>query len=744
MAAVTLEPAGGTPPASRRALGDTATLTAILRRPRTALGIQGAVIFAIPLLLGIVAPGALAPLGVLIQGYILGGLYGLLAVGLILVYRANRIISFAQASLGSVPAVAALTLLARRGVPYAAVVPIVLLGAAFLGAVVELVLRRLSGAPRLIFTVATIGVGLLLAFVELITPSIIGGVDTGGATFHTPFSDFAVQIGITRITGDYFVALVVIAVCVAGVGAFFRFTDIGLAARASAENAERAALVGIPVRRISLIVWILAAVLSGIAVFLRGPLVGLPTGGTAGPSVLIFGLAAAVIGKMEDGVRAFGAAMGIGMIVQVTQFRTGKSSIADGVLLIVILIALLSQRQSLSRGKDTGIASWQVARDQRGIPSELINVPEVRYARQGVWALIGIAVLAAPLVFPADAGRLAIVCCYAIAAVSLVILTGWAGQISLGQFGFAGVGGLVTAHLASNLGWDMWTVLVCAGLAGAFTAVLVGLPALRIQGLFLAVTTLAFAFTVQDIVLNKDYTGHFLIRDQLKGVERPALYGRVDLAPENRFYYLCLALLACALASASVLRRTRAGRVLLASRDNGKAAQAYGISIARTRLAAFALSGFFAAVAGSLMSFQLGNVNQGTFTPLVSISLLAAVVIGGTTSLSGAMLGTLWVFGIPLLLEKRIAGVGFLAGGVGLLLLLLVLPGGLAELVGRGRDKYLRWVANRRGIVVPSLVADVRTPDAVPPTPVEAAAAIQAGVDSDGDPGRDLEGIVLL
>ena len=664
----------------------------------------------LPVAANVLGPWDDVPTGIFVDGAVTGALYGLLGVGLVLIYKANRIISFAQAALGSAPAVLALYLMSSRGLPYPLAALLVLVTAPLLGGAVELLLRRFSKAPRLILTVATIGVGLILTFIEFNTPGWVGGSDTGAASFPTPFSNFHFAIGTQVLKGDHILAVVVSLVLVGGVSAFFRFTDVGLAARASAENAERASLLGIPVRRVSLVVWMIAALLSGAALFLRGPLSGIAPGGTAGPSVLIYGLAAAVIARMESPAVAFLSGTALGMLVQSTTFITNRSSTADGALLVVILGALLVQKNRLGRADDTGVATWQAAKEFKGVPSELRNVREVVLARQVLWGLVAVAALGAPFLLPGDAGRLALVLCDAMVCVSLVILTGWAGQISLGQFGFAGIGALVTAKLAADHGWDFLTVLAVSGLAGALVAVLIGIPALRIKGLFLAVATLAFSFTVQFIVLNPAYTGDgsSLVKDNLVGVPRPVLYGRVDTGSERSFYFVCLFFLVVALAGAAGLRKHRSGRVLMATRDNPRVAQAFGINLSRTKLAAFAISGFIASVAGSLYSYELGLVDAKAFTPLISIAVLAAVVIGGTTSLPGSILGSMWVFGIPLLLDKRFPGIGFLASGVGLLLLLLAAPGGLAEILYRCRDRYLRWVAARHDIVVPSLVADVR------------------------------------
>ncbi|MDQ1374612.1 MAG: branched-chain amino acid transport system permease protein livM, partial [Actinomycetota bacterium] len=247
------------------------------------------------------------PRGVFVQGAVIGGLYGLIGMGLILVYRANRIINFAQAQLGAIPAVAGLFLMSFHGWPYLVVVPLVIVGAVLLGGTVEvLFVRRFSQAPRLILTVVTIGVGFLLLVLEFFTKLWIAGSDKLISNdFKTPFNHVRFQFGQVFLTGDHVTAVVVVAAIVVALGAFFKFTDMGIAVRASAENSERASLLGIPVRRVSTVVWILAAVMSAVGVFLRAPLVGLPVTGFIGPALLLNGLAVAVIARMESLPTAF-------------------------------------------------------------------------------------------------------------------------------------------------------------------------------------------------------------------------------------------------------------------------------------------------------------------------------------------------------------------------------------------------------------------------------------------------------
>jgi branched-chain amino acid transport system permease protein len=324
---------------------------------------------------------------------------------------------------------------------------------------------------------------------------------------------------------------------------------------------------------------------------------------------------------------------------------------------------------------------------------------------------------------------------YATIGVSLVILTGWAGQISLGQYAIAGIGSAAAGGLAANHHWDFFATLIVAGLAGAAIAVVVGLPALRIQGLFLAVTTLAFAFAVQTM-LNRDYF-EWLLPQSGKLINRPILWGRIDLeatdkvgpfnmTPDAKYFYVCLAFLALTVAMTRSLRRNRSGRVLISARDNGRVAQAFGINLARTRLAAFALSGFIAGMAGGLLSYQNRAFADNAFPPERSIEVFILTVIDGIGSLPGAILGAVWVRGIPLLPGLRdINQIELLASGLGVLLLLNFLPGGLAEGMYRVRDHWLRRVAARRQILVPSLVADARIEDEQVPEPdLELAPAV--------------------
>jgi ABC-type branched-subunit amino acid transport system permease subunit len=190
-------------------------------------------------------------------------------------------------------------------------------------------------------------------------------------------------------------------------------------------------------------------------------------------------------------------------------------------------------------------------------------------------------------------------------------------------------------------------------------------------------------------------------------MQRPSEFLGLEFTSAAKYYYVCLAILLLMLLMARSLRKNRSGRLFIGVRDNGRLMQAYGVNLARTRLAAFAISGFMAGVAGGLLAFQNGAIADNSFPAETSVALFVMTVIGGIASLPGAMLGAVFVKGIPLIPFLRdIELIELLTSGLGLLIVLLFLPGGIAEGLYRIRDNWLRRIAARRGIHVPSLVAD--------------------------------------
>jgi branched-chain amino acid transport system permease protein len=472
-----------------------------------------------------------------------------------------------------------------------------------------------------------------------------------------------------------------------------------------------------------------ATLLAFLGMWLRAGAVGLPIGTVLGPTFLLQALAAVVIGRMERFGVIAAAAIALGIVDKAITFQPGNNpAFNDAVLFLIILGALfVTRRPGRGRVGAEQVSTWQAAREVRPIPRELKRLPEVVLTR---WVLVaGVAAFLVTLPLWLDEGRInlaTVIVIFGMIGLSLVVLTGWAGQVSLGQMGFAGVGAAVGGALTDHFNSDLSLGLLAGGAAGALAAIVVGYPALRRRGLTLAVSTLAFALFVSSYMLNQS-----LWVDYLPGfrIDRLPVFGVFDIESETRFYFLCLIVLGLLLVVVRGVRNSRTGRVLIAIRENDAAARSFGIHATRTQLACFALSGFIAAVAGVLFVHQQTGLQVGAgnlYVPQESLLVFSMVVIGGLGSIPGVLLGATYVWGTQYFLPGQWQ---FLATGAGLLLILMVLPGGLGAVLYDIRDWLLRQVAQRRKILVPSLVADRAERSAEDLAPEAAREAMEEAVE---------------
>jgi branched-chain amino acid transport system permease protein len=644
--------------------------------------------------------------GVILGGTVDGLLTALVALGIAIVYRANRIINFAAADLGETPAILALLLYSSLHWNIYLATLTGLVASIVLGVLVEfLFLRRFFRAPRLILTVATIGVTEVVVALGLLLPLWLGNSQV---VQYPPFINLHFTIGSglnsTKFFGNDVLTMIVVPLILLGLVLFFRFTSIGIALRASAENADRASLLGIPVRRLQSVVWGLAAFLAFVAMFLRIGVDGSQLGQVLDPTLLLSALGAAVIGRMERLPTIVCSAIGLGIVSQGARFHYSSEAYRSVIIAIIIAIALLSQRStSLSRLKSAATSTWQETREVRAIPAELRREPAVRIARWVLGSLLVLMLVLIPFVLPGNRVELiTVIAIYSLIGLSLVVLTGWAGQVSLGQMAFVGFGSALAGTMCARWHVDTGIVLLASGALGAVLAVIVGMPTLRARGLAFPVITLAFALATSDFLLN---TGYSPLRTWLPQsvINRTNLFGVIPLQTNNEFYVLSIVVLALAMFAVRGLRATRTGRLLIGVRDNERATEAYAIRARNALMLAFAISGFLAGVAGALFVIEQQLLVDQTFTPDVSLRIFAMVVVGGLGSISGAALGAIFVYGVQYFLPAEYA---FLATGAGLLLVLILVPGGLGAMFGDARDGALRWYARRKGIRVPSLLAD--------------------------------------
>lgn len=652
------------------------------------------------------------PAGVFLRGIVIGLLTAMVSVGMALIYRANRVLNFAQGDLGYVPASLAVMIAVSTGLPWLLAFGAGLAAAAVIGALCELaIIRRFFRAPRLILTVATLGLSQLLAFGGLLLPRLFDE-KVRSQRVDPPF-ELTFSVDPLVFSANDVLVLVGAPLAMVCVGLFLQRTSLGIAIRAAADRSDRASLLGVPVKSLHTVVWAIAGVLAFLALFLRAGVVGLPIGSALSFGVLLRALAALMLGRMTHLPTIVASSLAIGVLemgVDWNGFLGHRSPLlVEPVVAVVAIGALLLRRKDITRMVTDGSSSWSASDEVRPIPRELRRLPELRLVKWASVTVFTLGLLFLPHVVSTSTSlKVSVVFIYALVVASVVVVTGWAGLVSLAQVAFMAVGAAVGAYATKEWDLDLSLAILVAGLVGIVAAVIVGLPAARLSGLFLAVTTLGFGLATSAYLLNS----RFFDWVPSGRIERPDLFGRISLDSPTRIYYFALAVLVLVLAGLRGVRESRTGRVLLAIRENERGAEAFGVSATRAKLTAFAISGFVAAVAGAVFVHHQQAFDDGPYDPNLSIIMFTAAVIGGLGTLTGGVLGAIYVEGGFFLLPGDWR---YLSSSIGVLFVLLVIPGGLGSVVYRLRDLWLRWIAQRRGIEVPSMVADRR----VDPSPPE-------------------------
>lgn len=266
---------------------------------------------------------------------------------------------------------------------------------------------------------------------------------------------------------------------------------------------------------------------------------------------------------------------------------------------------------------------------------------------------------------------------YCIAALGLNILTGYTGLISLGHAAFFAIGAYTVGYMTTILEQSFWLALPLAGLAAAFIGLIVGLPALRLRGIYLAIVTMGFGFIIEQVILEwPEVTGgaNGLL------VNRPVL-GPVSLNTDTSYYYLVLIIVILLVLLTKNITRTPPGRALVAVRDSEVAAQTMGIPLARVKTQAFAVSAFYTGVAGGLFAPLINFIGPDNFTIMESINFIVMIIVGGLASIQGSMFGAVFITllsefirvskdALPAFLSQQ---VGFQGAVYGLVIMLFIL-----------------------------------------------------------------------
>ena len=292
-----------------------------------------------------------------------------------------------------------------------------------------------------------------------------------------------------------------------------------------------------------------------------------------------------------------------------------------------------------------------------------------------------------------------------VGAIGLNILVGYTGQISIGHGAFMSVGAYTAANLAVRLGFPFWLALPLGGLMAAAVGAIVGIPSLRIKGLYLAIATLAGQLIIEWTINHVTWiSGGMQASIQ---VPRPQLFGRV-IATQREMYFFLLVFVALAITGALNLVRSRIGRAFIAIRDHDIAAEIIGINIFRYKLLAFAISSFYAGVTGVLYTYYLGVANYEQFQITTSIDYLAMIIIGGLGSILGSIFGAVFVTLLPILIRYAMEALGgllfstaavhnvipnlrLMLFGALIILFLVVEPDGLSRLWRNIRNYFRVW-----------------------------------------------------
>jgi len=642
-------------------------------------------------------------LSFLLLGLGSGAVYAALSLGLVLVYRSSGVVSFAH---GAIAMYVTYVYSEMREVgdvifPVIGLPPrihltdhptfllaliVALVFAAGLGLLVYVVVFRvLRGAPPLAGVVAS--VGLLLALQA--TAALQFGSTTRTVLPVLPSTPVHL-LGVT-VPSDRLELAVVVLVLAAALALLSQRTRLGLASRAVAEDEEALSLLGWSPTKVAALSWTLSALLAGAVGILVAPITSLDP--TTYSLLVVPALAAALVGGLSSYVVAALAALGIGAL-QAELLRTQQDlswlrqpGLREAVpLLVVVAVAVI--RGGLVPSRSTPAAA---------------RLPQATPPSR--WLLLAVPIALVGLLALPSSDRLGLVVSIigAIVCLSFVVLTGYAGQLSLAQMALAGVSGFLLARLTTAAHIPFPIAPVLAAVVAAGVGVLLGLAARRVRGVDLAVLTLAAGVAVQEAVFKSP-----VLTGGLGGAKVPPPKAGLDFGigdgagyPRLGFGLLVLAVLTGCAYGVARMRRGALGQRLLAVRANERAASAAGIDAPRVKLTAFAVAALLAGTAGALLGYSQGQLSFDSFGVLASLSFLAAAYVGGVGGIEGALVGGLLVPG-GFVVELFGAGrYQLLLAGVALLLVALLRPEGLTGrrrgVAGGGRGGWARLTGQTGG-----------------------------------------------
>jgi branched-subunit amino acid ABC-type transport system permease component len=651
-------------------------------------------------------------------GLVTGAVYALLAMGLVLIYKATRVPNFAYGAMATLVAFFHYDLVSGRDVrlhlnllfvhlnvdstvrlAFWLAVPVSLAFAAVLGLAIErFVIRTFARASMVTNIIVSLALAVMLS---AITQQVFGADDLIVPSKQAIFPRTrAFALGSVNISWERLGVIGLVIALAAVVYVFFRFTAIGLAIRAVATDRDVSSLLGVSARQLSVVSWVFGSMMAGIAGIALASLVV-----SSNPNLLLLltikGFAAAIVGGLVSFPIAVGAGFGIGLgeewvrhyLVAANRdlFQGAPEVLTLGAVIVVLALRPKWIFKGIREDEDSGVTGRSGAPDSllgraidpveafRALRAAVPSGGRLGRATRVAGRIIPIGLLAFALTFPVLPGipnfwtlPVNLTLIFALVVLSFVVVVGWLGQISVAQGAFLAVGGAGAAICSNTLHLPFPLPILGGVLLSIPVSILVGLPALRLRGLHLAVATLAFGLAAERAIVPRfDYSHPVRLPDALNS--------------DTARYYVFLVLTVAAFAVAWRIVKTRVGRSFFAIRDSETVAAAYGIRPVRVKLTGFVVSGAIAALAGTLITYQLGGVQTQYASVFFSISWLIYAVIGGITSIAGPIIAAL-SFGLYPELTKaavQATSISFIpqivAAGF-LILIMAVNPEGLASM----------------------------------------------------------------
>jgi branched-chain amino acid transport system permease protein len=594
-----------------------------------------------------------------INGLIIGNIYALLAVGLALIFGVANLINFAHGSVYTVGAYIGWASISFFHTPPPMTLLLVVVGCALLGIAIErLGLRALHGRSRIAPLLATIGISLVLD--QLV--QLLCSADPRALPSQLP--DWRLHIGGGTIgTLDLLIAGIGIGSALLLYG-FLRYTKLGWAVRATAQDQDAARQMGVDTDRVNMAVFAIASALGGVS----GLLVGMYYN-DIDPNMSFDATLKGVVAMMIGGLGNVPGAIGGGLLLGLTEsygialFGSSYRNLFAFVLLILILVAapngLFQRRRELPPEPLTGTF---IARSRK------LRVPPTAIVALVVAAVLLPLLGSAYLLQTLTNGLLA-----ALLALSLTLVAGTVGQVSLGHAALLAIGGYASGLLALDLGWPVDVSVPAAGLITAALGTLVVYPALRMRGHYVSIATLGIGQIVALVILN--WTGLTRGAMGLTGIPAPEI-GGVELTSVRSVYWLVLGLVVAIALLQSRLLSSHLGRAWRAIREDDVAARSYGVAANRYKALAFGFGGFGAGIGGAVTAHLYSYIDYQTFNVQLSVLALTMVILGGLGNVLGAILGAVVLMGLPELFRAA-AEYRMLIYGLVLLLLIRFRPQGL-------------------------------------------------------------------